>query len=184
MTGIGYYSSATVINSVFSGNGVGMDNQSDSFPVITNCTFTKNRGPAIQSAGTLRDLSVPTTVYNSILWGNGLSDAPSNEIVTYGTALVNTYNSIVEGGSGAVGEDPLFVDPDNYDFSLQPGSPAIDAGGDCNPYTELTDLLGRPRWDIAGVGSDDGSHRVDMGAYEFQGTAGTDSLVEAFDCPY
>ena len=50
------------------------------------------------------------------------------------------------GGLGNVSVDPLLVDPANGDFSLQVGSPAIDAG---NPYG----------------GTDPDGSRADLGAY-------------------
>jgi hypothetical protein len=62
-------------------------------------------------------------------------------------------------GVGNVTEDPLFVDPLNGDFSLQPASPCINAGNnDSLTTTNTTDLDGNPR--ISGVA-------VDVGAYEF-----------------
>lgn len=47
-----------------------------------------------------------------------------------------TYNNCIEG------KDPLFVNPAQGDFNLQPGSPAIDAA------TDGTNL-GDPRWKVA-----------------------------------
>ena len=60
-------------------------------------------------------------------------------------------------GSGNVeGEDPLFTDGDNGDFSLQVSSPAIDAGVD-NTYV--------PDYDLGGSNRVNGD-RIDIGAYE------------------
>jgi hypothetical protein len=41
-------------------------------------------------------------------------------------------------GKGGLIVDPLFVDPDNYEFSLQDGSPAIDAGDSKAIYHDLS----------------------------------------------
>jgi len=48
----------------------------------------------------------PTIDYNCV-WGNGSANYP---------------------GANGISADPMFVDPDNHDFSLQCGSPCIDAG--------------------------------------------------------
>jgi len=56
--------------------------------------------------------------------------------------------------------DPLFVDPDNGDLRLKPGSPMIDAGNPNTPSLPATDLDGNPRV-IGGI--------VDIGAYEYLG---------------
>jgi len=60
-------------------------------------------------------------------------------------------------GGNLFASDPLFVDPLNADFTLQAGSPAIDAGDDSFVTVE-DDILGRVR-----VQGD----VVDMGANEF-----------------
>ncbi len=46
------------------------------------------------------------------------------------STLVVSYSNIQDGWIGAanIDDNPLFVDPDNDDFRLMPGSPCIDAG--------------------------------------------------------
>ena len=34
----------------------------------------------------------------------------------------------IDPGHGDISEDPLFVDPENFNFHLQPGSPCINTG--------------------------------------------------------
>ena len=52
-------------------------------------------------------------------------------------------------GEGDISEDPLFVDPGNDNFNLQPNSPCIDTGNPDSPNV---------RW---------GGFRRDMGALEY-----------------
>jgi tRNA A-37 threonylcarbamoyl transferase component Bud32 len=66
-----------------------------------------------------------------------------------------------------VGRDPLFVDPSSYDYRLQEGSPAIDAGGDpgvalgvdLHPRFEYVHPAGKQPRPIKGA--------LDLGAFEF-----------------
>ena len=62
-------------------------------------------------------------------------NGPDNVIRVYDTYMnAETFNALDGTGhqgwkpSGNIYGDPLFVDPENGDFSLQPGSPAIGAG--------------------------------------------------------
>ena len=97
---------------------------------LVSCTVSGNTivGGAVSGdlSGALRDVG---SVSSSIIWDNEnlpFSDS-TNPTVTY---------SIVTGGYAGVGNlasDPLFVDPVGGDFSLQLGSPAIDAGDPALP---------------------------------------------------
>jgi hypothetical protein len=78
-----------------------------------------------------------------------------------------SYSCIQGGysGPGNISEDPLFRDPANGDYRLQPLSPCIDTAGTSGPSD---DLNGNPRpVDIAGIGREV-TDTYDMGAYEFQ----------------
>ncbi len=74
--------------------------------------------------------STNTDFQNNIVW----HDSPTVEPVQVDTSEVNViYNDIarpsgIYPGTGNINSDPLFSDPANEDFSLQWGSPCIDAG--------------------------------------------------------
>jgi hypothetical protein len=73
-------------------------------------------------------------ICNSVFWGNSSTNG-EQEIRSLTDPPVITY-SVVQGGwpgDGNLDEDPMFVDPSNADFSLQAGSPCIDAGDPSSP---------------------------------------------------
>ena len=94
----------------------------------------------------------------------------------------------MQGGWNDVGNidaDPLFIDPDNGDYRLSPGSPCIDAGNNWGLPQDTTDLDGdgdtreltpwdldgKPRFNADPADFDPGCGVpvvVDMGAYELQ----------------
>ena len=112
---------------------------------------------------------------NCILWGN-LAGGNSNQIDGNLTVVTVKYSD-VEGGWGVpmdmnIDDDPLFVDPDNGDYRLSPGSPCIDAADNTAVRKGVdTDLDGNPRFvddpDTKDTGNGD-PPIVDMGVYEFQ----------------
>lgn len=157
-----------VSSSLFVGNSAvegGAMRNNDVSPVVTNCTFVGNSGSAFYN----RNGSSPT-VTNSILWANpgGSFTQDIPEAVTF---------SDVEGGHHGIGNidtDPLFVDlagpdgdpstPEDGDYHLAVGSPALDTGDNSAPNLPLMDLDGNPRI-LNGT--------VDMGAYERSAGAAT-----------
>ena len=74
-------------------------------------------------------------------------------------------------GEGNITADPLFTGP--TDFSLQPGSPSIDAG-DPAPGGLSSDFLGAPR---PNDGNQDGVAIRDQGAYEYQAEPPTQTQI-------
>jgi hypothetical protein len=143
-----------------------------------NCTIAGNvageEGGGIAVGGIV-------SVENSILWGNvaaGMSDEAA-QIVDIADGVISLDFSAVQGltgnlgGTGNIDADPLFVDPDNGDFRLLPGSPCIDAGDNTAVPEDIdTDLDGNRRFvddpDTEDTGYGD-PPIVDMGAYELQG---------------
>jgi len=184
---VNIFASPTVTNCTFVGNsatsgpsygyGGGMYNYLSS-STITNCTFLSNSA-ASNGGGIYNNASSPA-LHNCMFWRD-VASLSESEIYNYdplSTPIVT--RSIVSGGYPGIGNldvDPLL----NPDLTLQLGSPAIDSGG-CGSTVTATDILGNPRWDIASVPNAAGGNGVDIGAYEYQGAAGSDTIVTSFTC--
>ena len=115
------------------------------------------------------------TLTHSIVWNNSpesiyLYTGDEDPLITY---------SDVEGGwegLGNIDADPLFIDPDGGDYSLQDGSPCIDAGTadiDGDGVDDITDYAGSA---------------PDMGAYEYMdslefsyGDVTMDGIIDVLD---
>jgi PKD repeat protein len=106
-------------------------------PVLINNTITGNT--AGDGNGIYLYSSGPTIV-NTILWNGGSEEIYDSEdssthpiTLAYSDvqggqgAIVTNGNATVNWLAGNIEADPLFVDPINGDFTLQAGSPAIDA---------------------------------------------------------
>jgi fibronectin-binding autotransporter adhesin len=143
------------LNTATSGNGGGLyvdDSSTDSTTTLTNCTITDN-STALDGGG-LYNLNAPATLTNCTISGNdsntggGLyngnlavttitncilwADIATQEVVK-GTGIVSATYSDIQGdttwaGIGNLNTDPMFVDSLSGDYTLQTGSPAIDAG--------------------------------------------------------
>jgi putative cell wall-binding protein len=151
---------------------------------VEGCTFTRNYVEYAVVNGPIYD---PIPLVNSILWENGMWDP------MYSASNVEAYNVDFDGEFDAMiqedcfSEDPMFADPDNYDFSLVPGSPCIDTGTSAPEYPEFTATeaaLGwelRP-WDITNLGrpldgDGDGEALFDVGAFEYLSSTRTSGLT-------
>ena len=92
-----------------------------------------------------------TTMFSSILWGNGGAELTSNQ------APNSLTRNLIEGAVGA--SNPLFVNALDGNYRLRAGSPAIDQGD------------ATPDGGIGVIDADGGERRigenVDQGAYEF-----------------
>ena len=155
-------SNGKVNNSLIAGNrGVGGIYNNNASPILTNCTFSGNGG---YNGGIFNSNSQPV-IKNSVLWGNSTPFNDTQSVISY---------SIVQGGyvgTGNLNYDPQFVSqtPEGLspnitgDYHLKTNSLAIDRGYDGTISLTDKDLDGNLRRYTAG--------RVDMGAYEFQGTA-------------
>ncbi|GAB3983095.1 hypothetical protein GCM10028806_56050 [Spirosoma terrae] len=138
-------------------------------PIILNCTFTKNYITQLASAVYFDDYQgrIKAKMVNCIAWGNtgrnpnivALSSYLSKQDVTYSN--IQNFSLGVYPGTGNIMTDPIFVDPANNDFRLQPTSPCINTGDPLSSTatTSQVDFTGENR-----VQED----RIDMGAYEYQ----------------
>jgi MYXO-CTERM domain-containing protein len=178
-------SAGTVLNNVLvdSGTGIGVEggitdfiyNEVSATPdLLHNTVFgSSSAGVSVSSGtGTMVEKSEPT-----LIAGNLVTDGESGiEILVEGTELYNnnatrnTSDYLVELGADEeldasnISADPLYADWKNQDFSLQSGSPCIDAGWD-GELSE-TDYDGSDR---VVDGDGDEVAIADIGALEFSG---------------
>lgn len=111
---------------------------------------------------------------NSIYWNN-----ENGTIFSTGDNEANFYYNIIQdwqSNDENFNFDPLFIDPDTGDFTLQPNSPCIDAGTSFFVYEGDT-LINLP--DSAYFGS-----APDMGAFEFWGIPDIPGCMNPIACNY
>ncbi|MFC2088420.1 T9SS type A sorting domain-containing protein [Calditrichota bacterium] len=157
-------------------NGSGIDCYDHSNVTLSHVTITKNSG--IEFVGLdCRDYS-RMTVINCTISGNysGIHIANLSNIFMFNTICWNyegpeiiggsstatvSYSNIKGGWPGVlnINADPMFVDTANGDYSLQAGSPCINAGTAFYQHCGDTLLYLNP-WQYNGSAPD-------MGAYEF-----------------
>ncbi|MEL7484203.1 MAG: choice-of-anchor Q domain-containing protein [Planctomycetota bacterium] len=178
-----------VYNSIFDGNsgtgGGAIDAAAESNVTVVNSTFVNNTSDEFGSAIWQTSSTADLQVFNSAFSGN----VPSGDQIRFnGSAVVQDASfNIINGsftlpGSNNIEADPMFVDPSNGDYSLMPGSPAIDAGSSSLYLSPtLSDLAGNARAKDDPGTPDTGEAIIgaviDMGAFEFT----VDSGIP--DCP-
>ena len=140
---------------------------------IDGCTFWNNSSPGPGSAIRAGSLESDAYISNSILWGN--TGTPS--VLALTSPVRELGYCIVEGGYGTtfpgiIDADPMFADAPGGNFTLLPGSPAIDAGSsplhtgptvDLSGGARVTDDPSTPDTGVALIGA-----VIDMGAFEVQ----------------
>ena len=175
-------------NNIFTGNTAHRDHGGGAYiygnssnVTLINNTLTGNS--ADEDGGgaylTLNNNNYTCAVYNNIIWNNDASEGADLYIVNRGSnpfipVPVELFNNDLDQSANGTyiavpftidsnnlnNIDPLFVGSDN--FHLRPESPCINAGNNDAPDLPDTDKDGNPR--IV-------DEAVDIGAYEYQGTA-------------
>ena len=163
-----------IVNSLFVGNesqqGGAITNATENALRITSSTFVNNSagdGGTLYYDDNFSGESGPFE--NNIFWNTeGRTDnhiANSIPSSRQDTDLIIINNSIVQGGyegpgEGNLTEAPLFVNPENNNFSLSLNSPGIDAGNNeaLANVADTTDVRGNPRIY---------NETVDLGAAEY-----------------
>ncbi len=161
---------STFIRNVAASYGSAIE-ASGNFIDIENCLFVENE--CLEDQGTLI-YGDEFSMNNCTVVGSGKANESLSSSALEDASIINTIiwnmdqdfsktdatirHSILPGGAPGEGNldlDPLFVDPENGDYRLQPNSPAIDAGT----------LDGAPQNDLDGTPRPQGAG-IDMGAFE------------------
>ena len=138
--GIAVDGPATVENCIFNYNyarvgGGGYGLIDGNVELLTNCTFYRNSAShnpnySIISYGDL-------DIINCIVSRGSLVDRENNKFYSMNSTYSLVQEVTVCMGEGNLVADPLFIDPENSNFMLESGSPAINAGNPSNQYKDF-----------------------------------------------
>ncbi|MPR36205.1 choice-of-anchor Q domain-containing protein [Salmonirosea aquatica] len=138
--------------------------------MLTNCSFLNNT--AYTNGGGMFNEGSSPTLTNCVLFGSGgqntIFNFDINSTLTANYTLFEASESDYTGSNNLTTTASPFISTNSTE--LRSGSPAIDAGNNAAYNGPATDLAGNPRT----VGG-----RIDMGAYEFQGTVPQTRYVNA-----
>lgn len=160
---------------------------SDVSPDVYNVTVTGNSSVGVSCNGIFFYQECSPKMTNCIIYGNYADE--SSSVVDTAQMWLWTFegfgpefrNCLIEGGTqyihspenlqlfeDIIDADPLFVDPEHYDYRLTEASPCRDAGWLLTPEEILAgvDLDGQPRL-VNG--------RIDLGPYEFSSVSLSES---------
>jgi len=127
--------------STFPGYGGGMYN-SGSKPVLINCAFFENYVVDNSSGGGIHNSSSKTTITNCIFWGNYGDSGTTQAAQITGSGITINYSCVQGwsgsfGGTGNIGDNPLFVTGPLGDYYLgqiaagqSADSPCVGTGSD------------------------------------------------------
>lgn len=139
--------------------------------IIINSTFADNFGELAQGIANWTDFTATShlQLQNNIFANAGLDyvvedGEPTVESLGGNLSSFDIQSDVFDHPMDILGEDPEFVDINDFDLHLEDDSPCINAGVDAGAPT--LDLDGNPR-----VG------QVDIGAYEFQVMDNTSEVV-------
>ncbi len=151
-------------------NGAGIHFVSYNDVILDSCTIVSNDSGHTMSGGVHHRYN--GTITNCVIAFNTVKGSPEPATTSAWSMDASCYqNCCIYPGvpdkflaaNGCVNADPLFADPANGDFTLQPNSPCRNVGVVEDWMTGATDLAGSPR--VSGRG-------VDMGCYELFVPAG------------
>jgi parallel beta-helix repeat protein len=160
-------SSPTIINCLFVNNtanyGGAIDTYNNCSPTLYNCTLCYNTSTSGDGGALRNENNCSPKVRNSILWANS-----GGEIYNLDVCTTTVNNSDVQGGwtgSNNLNVDPIFLNPADGNYRLDPDSLCIDTGLNYAIFISYNeDLDGNPRLaaKLCNINS-----IVDMGCYEF-----------------
>ena len=166
------------------GPGGGITNEVSSSPTLTNCTLSGNTSLAY--GGAIFNSSSSVTLNNSIIWGNSSIGTGNQVYIESGDVILN-YCCYADGTNDTVGTitihdgcittDPLFINPDVWDYRISANSPCADAGNSLY-NNEITDIRGQGygrkllKTDAYSPGP------IDMGAFEYKKGTDPDPVMQ------
>jgi hypothetical protein len=108
--------------------------------------------------------------YAIVRYGSTVTGCVIDHNMVYGASRLILDSNGCMMGANQIGSDPMFVNASTtpYDFHLQPGSLAIDAGVSISGVTSDADGLARPQ-----------GRYTDLGAYEYALPAGFANLFRS-----